>query len=243
VKNILLSIGILFFSGASLATEKLARIYSSEANVELSKERIVFHTNFGDIVAALYPKVAPAHSAQILAMSRAGVYDGAVFFRVEQGFVAQVENFDAKQVPLTAEQQTTVARLPAEFSRLKHRRGLLSMARFDDPNSAESSFSFMLGEAPHLDNQYTIFGEIVFGMNTLDSIDQVDVDSNHYPREDLRILSAEVIENGDFSQLKLREKIPLIPKEENQKAFALFAAALFFLTAGTPVYKALTQKN
>ena len=241
MKKIILTTGFILcsFSVYGAPQIKLNETASqSEIAPKLSQERVIFHTNFGDVVVALYPEISPKHVAQILKMAKAGVYDGSVFFRVESGFVAQVENFDARRVPLTEEQRKTVMRLPAEFSNLKHIRGRLSMARFDDPNSAESSFSFMLGEAPHLDHNYTVFGEVVFGFNTLASIEQVSIDTKSYPREEIKILKAEVIENGNTSQSKLRERTPLVPNEENQRFFALFAAAMFLITAGTPVYKA-----
>jgi cyclophilin family peptidyl-prolyl cis-trans isomerase len=127
----------------------------ANANAEkpvLSKERIIFHTNFGDIAVALFPELAPKHEAQMFKMVRAGVYTGAEIYRVEPGFVAQVANYDIRPIPLSVAERASVQKIPAEFNQVHHRRGILSMARFDDPNSAEASFSFVFGQAAHLDS-------------------------------------------------------------------------------------------
>lgn len=163
---------------------------------KLSEERVVFHTNLGDLRVAFYPEVAPKHVAQILRLVKLGVYDGAQIFRVEKNFVAQVENFDARLDALTPEQKAAAQKLPAEFSVLPHVRGELSMARFDDPNSAETSFSIMLGAAPHLNEKYTIFGRVVGGWSTMAALDQVQIDEGNKPRTPVLILKAEVATDG-----------------------------------------------
>src|SRR5207237_1159284 len=101
------------------------------------------------------------HAAQIRKLVRLGVYDSTTIFRIEPGFVAQVINAQNRKNPLTPEQHRAITHIPAEFSKLKHRVGMVSMAHDnDDSNSAETSFSFMLGRAPELDGKYTIIGEL-----------------------------------------------------------------------------------
>lgn len=141
---------------------------------KLADERIRLRTSMGDIVLALYPEVAPKHVAQILRLVKLGVYDGMHFHRVEPGFVAQLSGHHDRETPLTPGQAAAVTRIPAEFSSIRHRRGILSMARFDDPDSAETSFSILLGPAPHLDGKYTVFGHVESGLDVVAAIERVE---------------------------------------------------------------------
>jgi len=146
------------------------------AQPELGAERVVLHTVAGDVVLAFYPKVAPKTSAQLLTLFRAGVYDTTHFFRVEPNFVLQTSTAQERQVPLTPHQTKLVKRLPTEVSALvKHVPWRLSMARVDgDWESSETSFSIVLGESPHLDGQYTIFGEVVDGFEAVQELLRVN---------------------------------------------------------------------
>jgi len=134
------------------------------AEPRAAKEHVVLSTDYGDLVLALYPDVAPAHVAQILKLVKLGAYDSTHFFRIIPGFIVQLSDVNNRASPLSSEQAAAVAPINAEFSNtLKHKKATLSMARWDDPNSATSSFSIMLGDAPHLDGQYTIFGQLESG--------------------------------------------------------------------------------
>src|SRR3954468_4324960 len=88
-------------------------------------ERIVLHTNRGDLVIGLYDTVAPKHAAQIRKLVRLGVYDSTYIFRVEPGFVAQVVNAQNRKLALTREQHAAIAAIPAEFSHLQHHAGVV----------------------------------------------------------------------------------------------------------------------
>ena len=130
-----------------------------------SREHIVLHTLAGDVELALYPSVAPHTSAKMLELTRLGVFDGAHFFRIEDHFVAQLSTAEDRSTPLTSVQKAALQPIPTEFSSLPHVRGVLSIPRKnDDSDSAASSFSILLGPAPHLDGKYTVFGEVVRGM-------------------------------------------------------------------------------
>ena len=132
----------------------------------LSDERVVFQTTKGDIALAFYPDVAPITSAHILDLCRRGLYISNHFFRVDKGFVAQVDGVvGGRRISMDAYQREVASKkLPGEFSNdVKHTFGTLSMGRYDDPNSATSSFSILLGDAPHLDGQYAIFWRITRG--------------------------------------------------------------------------------
>jgi len=142
-----------------------------QAAPRVAEERVVLSTDYGDLVLALYPDVAPAHVEQILNLVKLGAYDTTHFFRIMPGFIIQLSDVVNRISPLTAEQAAAATPLQAEFSdTLKHQKGILSMARWDDPNSATSSFSIMLGDAPHLDGQYTIFGQLESGGSVVNRI-------------------------------------------------------------------------
>jgi len=154
----------------------------SNPKLRLSKERMVFQTDHGSIHMAFYPHVAPKTVAHIIKLGDLGAYNSVDFFRVDSGFVAQVSEItSAREVPLdpiqTAEAEK---RVPLEvLPEVKHERvGILSMARSDDPNSGGSSFSILLGAAPHLDMQYSIFGEVTKGIEALASMERVETKRN-----------------------------------------------------------------
>jgi len=128
---------------------------SSPSSPRLSDERLVLQTTFGDLELAFYPDVAPETVAHILKLGRLGAYNTNHFFRVDKGFVAQVADvLGGRSAPLSPRQREEGSKaVPGEFSDVKHVRGTLSMGRYDDPNSATSSFSILLGPAPHLDNK------------------------------------------------------------------------------------------
>jgi peptidyl-prolyl cis-trans isomerase B (cyclophilin B) len=168
------------------------------APTELSRERVILHTNGGDIVLALYPKVAPNTCEQFMAMARAGVYDSTRFHRLDPNFVLQNAGHNDRLEPLSEPQRKTVQRLKAEFSRVPHKYGVLSMAHADgDPDSGESSFSIMLAAAPHLDGKYTVFGEVVRGMDVVESFKSVPRDTQFQPKTRIAVLKAEVLDTPE----------------------------------------------
>lgn len=157
-------IGILF----------LFTTLSAHADPVLGKEQVVLQTEFGPIVLALYSKTAPETVKQFLKLVRLGVYDTTHFFRVHPGFVAQVSEETQRERPLDETQRAALKNIRGEFSGLRHEFGVLSMARWDnDPNSARMSFSILLGEAPHLDGKYTIFGQVTQGYEVLRDLQAV----------------------------------------------------------------------
>ncbi len=206
---------------------------------ELSQERAVFHTNLGDLVIAFYPKAAPKTTAQILKLIAAGIYENAEIFRVEPGYVAQVENFDTIKPALSPERRAQIQKLPGEFNDLPHQLGSLSMARYDDPDSGESSFSFVLGDAPNLDHQYTLFGEVVKGLETLRAIESVSTDANHRPLTPLKISHAEVIADGHVDEAHLYFPKPIRngPDPQAQLVFKWLAGIIFLFTVSMAVLK------
>jgi len=128
----------------------------------------------GTIVVDLFEDVAPNHVAQITALAEEGAYDGVAFHRVIDGFMAQtgdvqygVAGGDASMAGMGGSERPNIA---AEFSDKSFARGVVGMARSQDPDSANSQFFFMFADAPHLDGQYTVVGEITSGLEVLDAI-------------------------------------------------------------------------
>ncbi len=126
---------------------------------------IVIELDAGPVVIALKPEVAPAHVARVKELARAGFYDGIVFHRVIPGFMAQTGDPTG-----TGSGGSDLPDLDAEFSDEKHIRGTCSMARTANPNSANSQFFICFDDAPWLDRQYTVWGQVVEGMENVDAI-------------------------------------------------------------------------
>jgi cyclophilin family peptidyl-prolyl cis-trans isomerase len=138
---------------------------------EVARERIVFTTDYGHLVFALYPAVAPKHVAQLLKLTQLGAYESTHAYRIIPNFIVQFADVKNRLHPLNAEQYEADRKIPGEFSTtLRHAKGVLSMARWDDPDSATSSFSILLADAPHLDGKYTIFGRLESGGTTVNKI-------------------------------------------------------------------------
>ena len=131
----------------------------------------------GEVKIELFEKVAPNHVKRIKQLSQEGKYDGVVFHRVIDGFMAQTgdvqfgnssnENFDIRRAGTG---NSDLPDLKEEFSDLPHDRGTLSMARTSDPNSANSQFFICFKESSFLDRQYTVFGKVIEGMEFVDNI-------------------------------------------------------------------------
>ena len=127
----------------------------------------------GQITLELFPTDAPKHVENFHKLARAGFYDGQRFHRVVPGFVVQLGDPKSKTLPMDHPDMGTGGpgyTVNAEFNSRKFERGVLGMARGNDPNSAGSQFYIMLGPASHLDGQYTAFGRVVSGMEVVDGI-------------------------------------------------------------------------
>ena len=135
----------------------------------------------GTVVIDLLPKVAPKTVAQIEALAKAGAYDGVVFHRVIDGFMAQTGDVkfgkrggDLSQAGLGGSDLPDV---PAEFSNVPFVRGTVGMARSSDPNSGNSQFFIMFDKNADLNGQYTVFGHVISGMDVVDAIKRGDGDN------------------------------------------------------------------
>jgi peptidyl-prolyl cis-trans isomerase B (cyclophilin B) len=147
--------------------------FVSETVEELSRQRAVIETSLGNITVEVFPQLAPNHVRQFLRLAVSGVYDGTAFHRVVPGFVIQGGYLQTRRDPLDERQQGYVRPLPPEFNATAHARGILSMARGDDPASATSSFFIVLAPTPALDGKYTAFGRVVDGLDVVEKIEGV----------------------------------------------------------------------
>jgi peptidylprolyl isomerase len=128
----------------------------------------------GSVVIDLLPDLAPLHVAQIVALAKAGAYDGVVFHRVIDGFMAQtgdVANGKAgADLSMAGTGGSDLPDIKAEFTQEPFARGVVGMARSNDPDSANSQFFIMFDQGDFLNGQYTVFGKVVSGMEVVDAI-------------------------------------------------------------------------
>jgi len=130
----------------------------------MSDDRLVLETSQGRVVVAMRPDLAPNHVARIKELVRDGFYDGVVFHRVIDGFMAQTGD------PTGTGTGGSGKKLKAEFSREPHTRGTVSMARSQSPDSGDSQFFICFADSPWLNGQYTVWGKVVEGMENIDKI-------------------------------------------------------------------------
>jgi peptidyl-prolyl cis-trans isomerase B (cyclophilin B) len=149
--------------------------FVAETVEELAKTRAVVETSMGNMTVELFPDRAPNHVRNFLRLAALGVYDGTAFHRVVRGFVIQGGYLPSRREPLDIAQEKYVKPLAPEFNPTPHDKGILSMARGDDPASATTSFFVVTARTPALDNQYTVFGRIAEGLDVLDAIEAVPV--------------------------------------------------------------------
>jgi len=153
-------------------------IFTLFINNSYAKENImILKLKDGDVLIELFDKIAPKHVERFKMLAKEKKYEGVVFHRVIEGFMAQTgdvqfgnsnsESYDLKRVGTGGSKYPD---LKAEFSELPHERGTLSMARSAHPNSANSQFFICFESAPNLDRQYTVFGKVVEGMEFVDLI-------------------------------------------------------------------------
>jgi peptidylprolyl isomerase len=125
---------------------------------------LILEITHGPVVIEMMPDVAPSHVARIKELAREGFYDGVVFHRVIDGFMAQTGD------PTGTGMGGSGKKLKAEFNATPHERGIVSMARAQDPNSGDSQFFICFDDATFLDRQYTAWGRVIEGMENVDKI-------------------------------------------------------------------------
>ncbi|MDA8858815.1 peptidylprolyl isomerase [Candidatus Pelagibacter sp.] len=168
-----------------LITKFLILFFILTNNIIAEENVMILKLKDGDIKIELFEDVAPNHVKRIKQLAEDGKYDGVVFHRVIDGFMAQTgdvqfgnstnDQFNLKRAGMGG---SDLPDLKEEFSDLPHERGTLSMARSQDPNSANSQFFICFKEASFLDRQYTVFGKVIEGMDIVDKIKRGDQNNN-----------------------------------------------------------------
>jgi len=146
-------------------------------NLHTKENTMILKLKDGDVEIELYPKIAPNHVKRFISFADEGKYDGVVFHRVIDGFMAQTGDIQfgnstspEYNLDLAGTGGSQLSNLKAEFSDIAHNKGVLSMARSSDSNSANSQFFIVFESAPHLDRSYTAFGKVIKGMEFVDKI-------------------------------------------------------------------------
>ena len=158
--------------------------FSPEEIKKMSETKAVIETKLGNLELKFFPEVAPGHVSNFLELAKKGFYDGTIFHRVIPGFMIQggdpnTKNPDRSKHGMGGPGYT----IKAEFSGKPHKRGILSMARAQDPNSAGSQFFICVADAPFLDGKYSVFGEVVSGMEIADKIVSQPRDKKDNPND------------------------------------------------------------
>lgn len=157
--------------------------------------KATIETKFGKIVFKLLPELAPEHVRNFVKLAQSGFYDGTLFHRVIPGFMIQggdpnTKTPDKSKWGMGGPGYT----IKAEFNTRSHLRGIVSMARAMDPNSAGSQFFVVTSDSTFLDRQYTVFGEVLEGMETADQIVSQQRDKNDCPLQEVRMTKVTISE-------------------------------------------------
>ena len=183
IKFGLMLIFMLVFT-VSAYSEVRHKNFTKEEIKKMSESRAVIETKLGNIEIKFFPDVAPNHVNNFIDLAKKGFYDGTIFHRVIPGFMIQGGDPNSKDHDKSRHGMGDPGyKLKAEFNDKSHKRGILSMARSGHPDSAGSQFFICLADAPHLDRQYTVFGEVVSGLDIVDKIVSQPRDRRDNPNE------------------------------------------------------------
>ena len=182
-RRVVMSLAVcLMLSGAwFLGT---ATLFAAD-KVATKAPKAVIKTKFGDMEVVFFPDKAPKHVENFVTLAKSGFYNGTIFHRVIPGFMIQGGDPNTKdpKKPETYGMGGPGHHVNAEFNDIPHRRGILSMARTNDPNSAGSQFFIVVKDSNFLDGQYTVFGEVVKGMEVADQIVSLPRNARDLPTE------------------------------------------------------------
>jgi peptidyl-prolyl cis-trans isomerase B (cyclophilin B) len=182
ISLIILSIGM--FGALQSFAQQSPKKFTKQEIKKMSETSAVIETKFGSITLKFFPDVAPGHVQNFITLAKKGFYDGTTFHRVIPGFMIQggdpnSKNPDRRTHGMGGPGYT----IKAEFNDKPHKRGTLSMARAANPDSAGSQFFICVKDSPFLDRQYTVFGEVVSGMDVVDKIVSQPRDQNDNPND------------------------------------------------------------
>jgi len=180
--------GLLVFCicmyAAAASAEVKSRTFSKEEIKKMAETRAIIETKFGNIELKFFPEVAPNHVSNFIELAKKGFYDGTTFHRVIPGFMIQGGDPNTRDADKSRHGMGGPGhQVKAEFNEKPHKRGILSMARAASPDSAGSQFFICVKDSPFLDKQYTVFGEVVSGMDVADKIVNQPRDPRDNPNE------------------------------------------------------------
>ncbi|HKG45492.1 MAG TPA: peptidylprolyl isomerase [Pyrinomonadaceae bacterium] len=158
---------------------------------KMAGQCVTLETELGPIEIAMMPEVAPEAVRNFLNLSETGAFDTTIFSRVVKGFVIQGGNLQTSEKWSDALAKRMSRKLPDEPGLVKHVRGIVSMARTDEPNSATTHFFILSGPGPHLDSKFSAFGTVTKGMEVVDAINQAPAE-NEKPEKPVKINRAVV---------------------------------------------------
>jgi cyclophilin family peptidyl-prolyl cis-trans isomerase len=177
-------VAAIAFLASATSAEMKSRKFTEEEIKKMAETTAVIETKFGNVELRFFPDVAPNHVYSFIELAKKGFYDRTTFHRVIPGFMIQGGDPNSKDPASTRVGMGGPGyTLKAEFNNRPHKRGTLSMARAADPNSAGSQFFICVADAPFLDRQYTVFGEVVSGMDVADKIVSQPRDAGDKPDE------------------------------------------------------------
>ena len=169
---------------AAVSAEVKSKTFNKEEIKKMAETRATIKTKFGDIELKFFPEVAPGHVNNFLELAKKGFYDNTTFHRVIPGFMIQGGDPNSKNPDKSSHGMGGPGHtVKAEFSEKPHKRGILSMARSANPDSAGSQFFICVKDSSFLDRQYTVFGEVVSGMDVVDQIVSQPRDARDNPNE------------------------------------------------------------
>jgi peptidyl-prolyl cis-trans isomerase B (cyclophilin B) len=156
----------------------------------------VIETKLGTIKIQFFDKIAPKHVEHFIKLAKEGFYNGTTFHRVIPGFMIQGGDPNSKDDDLSNDGygQPGLETVPAEFSTFHHKRGIISAARTNDPNSASSQFFLMVDENSSLNNKYSIYGQVVEGMDVADKIVSLPRNDKDNPGKAAEIISVKIVD-------------------------------------------------
>ena len=157
--------------GVAAYGEMKDKKFTKEEIKKMAETKAIIETKFGKIELKFFPEIAPNHVNNFIELAKKGFYDGTTFHRVIPGFMIQGGDPNSKNTDKSTHGMGGPGfSVKAEFSDKPHKRGILSMARAANPDSAGSQFFICVADAPFLNKQYTVFGEVVSGMDVVDKI-------------------------------------------------------------------------
>jgi peptidyl-prolyl cis-trans isomerase B (cyclophilin B) len=175
---------VILASSLSVHGEVKDKKFTREEIKKMSETKAIIETKFGNIELKFFPDVAPNHVNNFIELAKKGFYDGTTFHRVIPGFM--IQGGDPNSINPDKSKHGMGGPgyiIKAEFNKKPHKRGTLSMARAANPDSAGSQFFICVADAPFLDKQYTVFGEVVSGMDVADKIVNQPRDTRDNPNE------------------------------------------------------------